>query len=96
MKVKKHNKAICTAIFFYIIMAADILINSYIALKWFDGVPQISPFIRLGILVVNPISVSVSFVIATIFLMIGLLLKRRARKAVGNDCADILNAENLA
>ena len=79
MKTKKCNKAICTAIFFYIILVADILINSYIALRWFDGVPQINPSFRLGFLVVNPISVSVSFVIATLLFIIGLLMNRRAK-----------------
>lgn len=78
MKVRKLNKALYTAIIFYIIMAADILINSYIALKWFDGVSQINPYFKLGILIVNPISVSISFIIATLFLIIGLLIKRRS------------------
>ena len=78
MIIKKTNKALCTAIFLYFIMVADIFINSYIANKWFNGVPQIAPSFKFGFLVINPISVSVSFVIATLFLIIGLLVKRRA------------------
>lgn len=75
--MKKINRAIGTAIFFYFMMAADILVNSFIAYNWFQGVPQINPSFKLGFLVVNPISVSISFAIATLFLIIGLLIKRR-------------------
>lgn len=77
MKNHNLNKALCTSIVFYIIMAGDILINSYVALKWFDGVSQVNPAFKLGILVVNPISVSISFAIATLFLITGLLIKQR-------------------
>ena len=83
MKNRKMNKALCGAVVFYIFMAGDILLNSYVANKWFLGVPQIWPSIRLGFLVVNTISVPAAFVLGTIFLLTGLKLNKRKKANVG-------------
>ncbi len=82
MKNKKMNKALYSAVVFYMFMAVDILLNSYVANKWFQGVPQIWPSIRLGYLVVNTISVPAAFMLGTIFLLTGLKINKRKKANV--------------
>lgn len=82
MKNRKMNKALYSAVVFYIFMAGDILLNSYVANKWFLGVPQIWPSIRLGVFVINTISVPAAFLLGTIFLLTGLKINKRKKADV--------------
>ena len=82
MKNRKMNKALYSAVVFYIFMAGDILLNSYVSNKWFLGVPQIWPSIRLGVFVINTISVPAAFLLGTILLLTGLKINKRKKAEV--------------
>lgn len=79
MSKSRMNKSLCISAALYFVMAGDILINSYIANKWFNGVSQVRPSFKVGPLVINPLSVSIVFMVATLFLMFGLWTRKRAR-----------------
>lgn len=76
---KQNNKRIkefYIAIVSYAFAISDVLVNTYIAQKWFGGVPQIRPSFLVGMWVVNPISVAIMLFVGTVFILLGLVRKK--------------------
>lgn len=66
----KHNQFMAASALFYAIMALDITINALAASAWFSGIPAVA---ASSFPVMNPLSVILSFTIATVCLLAGLI-----------------------
>lgn len=73
----KHSKVLINGVVLYCIMILDILINTIIAHTTNDGASRITNAVMIGPIVFNPISVICVFVLGTIFISIGLILKKQ-------------------
>lgn len=73
---KKKNGLLTVSAIFYIIFALDMIVNTVLAHFVNEGQPMVSPTVMLGPLVVNVISVPISFVVATILLIFAFLRVR--------------------
>ncbi|MDL2310758.1 hypothetical protein LJC13_02125 [Peptostreptococcaceae bacterium OttesenSCG-928-C18] len=74
---KKDSNSIIIGIVLYVIAISDIIINTLIAHFFNNGVPKISNSIIVGPLVINPISVFSALALGTIFVILGIISKKR-------------------